>query len=126
MPVQPDEIISLFLTLTPEFQPVWDDYLSWWDKRPRGRHDDMAIFARFLVDAFTNGKTERFPQIFHAVEDFVSSEDQTVRELATLGILEGMQIISSNRHMDLDAWLKWLEPASKQAWNSILKLRQGE
>ena len=120
------QIIPKLLEVCPEFQAHWNEHLEYWGDEARGDYIDIAEFARFVVDCYANGRTERFPQIFEAVEALLKDGHPKVKELMTVGLLEGIQTVATHHEFGPDVFLNWLGPLSLESWFRISKAWEGK
>jgi len=120
------QIIPKLLEVCPEFQAQWNEHLKYWGDEARGDYIDIAEFARFVVDCYANGRTQRFPQMFEAVEALLKHGHQKVKKLMTIGLLEDIQTIATHHEFGPDVFLKWLGPISREAWFRISKAWEGK
>jgi hypothetical protein len=124
--VEPPKLTAHFLRLCPEFQGKWDEHLTYWRGKQRGEYSDIAEFAHFVVDSYGLRATARFPQIFAEVERLLTQGDAKIKELVSIGLLEDIQTIASNRDFGSEVFVQWLGPTSRQAWYEIAKMWEGK
>jgi hypothetical protein len=60
--------------------------------------------------------------VIYARETIIREGDDTARDAATIGVLEDIQTIASNRPFGAAAFEGWLGPLSRQAWEEIDRL----
>jgi len=82
---------------------------------------DVAEFVYHLLDLFARQRTECFPAAFRVVERLLVEGDEAVQTLAALGVLETLQNIALNRGWDLDMFVHWLGPESRDAWFGLIR-----
>jgi len=70
---------------------------------------DVAEFVYHLLD------------LFAVVERLLVEGDEAVQTLAALGVLETLQNIALNRGWDLDMFVHWLGPESRDAWFGLIR-----
>lgn len=118
-----DEVMALLLKACPSFADTWrvievengpDD-----DSATRLHYVDAGEFARHLVDLQKAGTTAEFPRVFEVIERLHVDGDDYVRELATIGYLEGIQNVAGNSGLDPKAFVAYLGPESRAWWNGL-------
>jgi hypothetical protein len=117
-----DEVIPSLLAAAPGFQAAWQEYLKSWDREDRGIYTDAGEFAHYVVRSYADGNTAEFNAIFTTLETILREGDDTARDAATIGVLEDIQTIASNRPFGAAAFEGWLGPLSRQAWEEIDRL----
>jgi hypothetical protein len=114
------DVVPTFLAACPSVGPAWRKHLDFWGGEPgRGIYMDVAVLARHLVDSYERGELEEFPAAFALVERCLTEGDEATRELATIGVIEGVQNIGLHRPFGADVFLPWLGPASRTAWDEL-------
>src|SRR5947207_6234637 len=120
------EVMPLFLAACPALAPAWERHLEEWrGYEDRGTYNDVSVLAHYLVEVAAAGKTECFPEVFDVVERLISEGDDNVRELAVVGLIEDIQNIAVNTHVDPDLFLPWLGPASRKGSYDSIRLSHG-
>lgn len=123
----PDELIPHFLEICPNFRPVWDKYLAYWEgEEKRGIFIDLSEFAEFLVDSFSDKDTECFPKVFSFIETVLSQHEETLQGIITWGLFESIQNISGNRGINPNVFEVWLGSQGLIAWTEGNKFWKGE
>ena len=120
-----DEVMPLLLSACPSFRERWNDLTSevGFEASP---YIDIAEFVRHLLYLHRANKMDEFTDVFNVVERMHTEGDSYVRELATIGFLEGIQNILGNSDMDRDnhavdpnVFVKYLRPESLKSWNDL-------
>ncbi len=124
--INKDKVISLFLEACPDALDKWKEHLEWWDGEEAGLYNDISIFAHYIVDSFSEGKTEMFPAVFKLVEGLIVDGDEETRNLAVVGFLEGLQNIASWREFGNKVFLQWLGSNSRLAWLELEEIWAGK
>jgi hypothetical protein len=114
------EVVPLLREVAPGFEPVWQAERAWWRKEEPGRYIETGWFARYLVDAFAEGRTAEFPAAFETIERILRDGDQEARDLAGIGVLEDIQTIASWRPFGSGPFFDWLAgPLSRDCWRYL-------
>src|SRR5262245_49239787 len=115
------DIVGAFLAVCPTISSAWSEHLkSWGDEADRGHFNDAAVIAHHLVDSYERGELSEFPAAFVLLERCLTEGDDQARELATIGVIEGVQNIASYRSFGPDVFVRWLGPASRAAWDELM------
>jgi hypothetical protein len=114
-----DEVIPLLLAACPGFEPAWREHLEWWGDQERGIYNDTAAFATYIIDSYGSGHTAEFDLAFAALERILAQGDENARAAASIGALESIQVQSTHYPFGPTAFLPWLGPKSREAWDSI-------
>ena len=107
-------------------QPAWDAHLQSWDGEERGDYNDIGVVADFVVGCFERGQTDALSKIFFVAEDFLHKGDETQKGLVIVGLLEGIQNISSHRPFGADVFIPYLGASTKGAWEELNRAWQGK
>lgn len=109
-----EQVIPLILEASPSFQVK------------RDRADDrellypvMGDLARHILGLYRESKTVEFPALCQAIESLVRDGDGYVKELAIIGLLEGVQNAWANNGADPEGFGKFLQPESRKAWLAL-------
>jgi hypothetical protein len=86
----------------------------------------MGDFARLLLQLHREGRTAEFPAVSQVIERLHIDGDPFVREVATIGLLEGIQ--NNWEHSDVDPELfgKYLQPESRKWWDELNAFWRGD
>src|SRR5687768_5587929 len=92
------EIAPAFLAVCPSFSDEWERHLDFWEGEPeRGPYNDAGVIARHLVGRFELGDYSEFPAAFELLERCLAEGNEGVREIAIIGLIEGIQNVASHR-----------------------------
>jgi hypothetical protein len=120
-PIQKHEVMNLLLESCPSYLSRWKEYQE--DNYDHGDeallYVDLGDFAHHLVELYQADNLEEFPEIFLAIETLHVHGDEYVKEAATIGLLEGIQNISSNSELNPNVFIKYLNPESLRWWNYL-------
>ncbi len=114
-----NEIVPTLLAACPSANERWNDHLAFWGNDERGLYNDVGVFAHHAVEKFARGETEEFAALFDAVEDMLQSEDDRVKDLAVVGLIEDIQNVASHRPHGYIVFVPWLGPRSREAWAEV-------
>jgi len=66
------------------------------------------------------------PRAFSAVEELFVDGDSDVKQIAMIGILEDLQCLESWKPFGNKAFIPWLGPHSREAWNLVTQMWEGK
>lgn len=116
------QVVPLLLEACPTAQASWDDHLAWWKGEEAGSFNDVSVFAQHIVDSYARGLTAECAPLFSTIERIIKDGDEEARALATTGVLEDIQTISTHHSFGPEAFRQWLGPRSQEAWDQIATL----
>lgn len=119
-----DDVMPLLLAACPSFQETWRDIEAEnYDEDEGGRrlhYIDAGTFAAHLVQLQRNGVSAEIAAAMQVIERMHLEGDHYVRELATIGYLEGIQNIAGHtEHVDQADFVPYLGPESRRWWNGL-------
>lgn len=95
MMISRDEVIPLLLEACPSFRPIWEkevkDGINLEDDGTRLYYVGAGDFAHHLVSLVKAGQLEEFAAVLAVFERLHLEGDDYVKELATIGYLEGLE-----------------------------------
>jgi hypothetical protein len=116
-----EQIIPILLKASPTFQKVLDEC------------DDKDLiyvvlgdFARHLLEMHNAGQVEILKSAAEAVEQLELNGDSFVREVATIGLLEGIQNVWGNNDVNPELFKQFLLPESLKWWDELNAFWNGE
>ncbi len=115
------QVMDLLLQACPSYKTRWNEYCKscYSDGEERLFYVDVGDFAHHLVDSYKVNKTFEFHQVFDVIEQLHLYGDDYVKELATIGLLEGMQNVSLNNELDPNVFVPYLKPETKVWWDRL-------
>jgi len=117
-----EELVPHLLELCPGFRRAFGRELRLWRGETRvGTYADLALFARFLVDAYQAGSVEPFPGVFQFVEQSLRRGEPDLSESVVWGLLEDLQTQAALRLADPEVFLVWLGPLGQKAWEEVAR-----
>src|SRR5437667_2682616 len=110
---EPD-LIAKFLQVCPEFNERWREHIAYWGKEKAGPYNDLAQLARFIVDSYEVGNLGTVTKALDLTESLLQERDPQTTQLLTVGLIEDIQTIASNRPFGKDVFIEFLGPLSKE------------
>jgi hypothetical protein len=124
------ELRSLLVQACPSSAAVWIDSDNEDAGAPGGRlgYLDAGDFVRHLVSLRLAGDTSEFPAVFDVIERLVLEGDPYVSNLAVIGYLEGLQMMTvTGAGLDPESDFRpWLRPESEKKWQQINRFWEGD
>lgn len=127
-----DDVVPMLLEATSSFQSTWSaemehDPTHFNDDGTRLHYVDAGRFAQHLVDLFEVGQFREIKAAFTVIERLHVEGDPYVRELATIGYLEGIQNAAGNsRHVEATDFEPFLLPESRRWWDGLNRFWDGQ
>jgi hypothetical protein len=116
------QVVALLLEASPSARRAWEEHLASWNGEQAGDFNDVAVFAHHIVDCYAKGATTEYGALFATLERILREGDEEARRLAAFGVLEDVQTLSSHQPFGPDAFVSWLGPKSREAWDQIATL----
>lgn len=114
----------------PSYEPIWADSHDLNVDHETGErlcYLDAGDLTRHLVALLAEGRTETFPAVFGVIERLHEDGDDYVRELATIGYLEGLQFAASHEPaVDESFPIAYLGPESLRWWRGLVAYWAGD
>jgi len=111
----------------PGFRPRWEKHLESWEGEPAGNYNDITQFVYFVVrDLYPNGKTEEVQHAFDLMEYLLKNGNNGVQELVVIGFLEDLQNLASRQAFGKEAFVPFLGPKSREAWDELERFWSGQ
>jgi hypothetical protein len=108
-----EEVFPLILRACPSFQESWDKL----DEEDRELlYVVMGNLAHHLLSLYLNKQTDEFGPLCEVVERLHIDGNDEVRELATIGFLEGVQNIWGENSK---GFYEFLRPESRKWWKEL-------
>jgi hypothetical protein len=120
------EVMPRLIAEFPGFRPRWEKHLELWAGKPSGSDNDIAEFAHFVVDDYANGNGAGLQRAFDLMEQWLVNGNQNLRDLIAVGFLEDVQNVASRQAFGKEAFIPFLGPQCRQAWNEIEKTWAGK
>ncbi|HET7823426.1 MAG TPA: hypothetical protein VFL10_18030 [Ornithinibacter sp.] len=94
------DVMPMLVRACPSFAPTWaslqDDEIHLGQDGTRLTYLDAGEFTRHLVEQFAAGEIDEVRGSFVVIEAMHTDGDEYVRELATIGFLEGVQTAAAH------------------------------
>lgn len=117
--------MPLLLAACPSFEVRWKTHrASWGDDEPL-LYVDLGEFADHLVHLAKRGEIDELSAAFVVIERLHCEGDPYVAEAATIGLLEGIQNMSSHAGLDLEVFRPYLKPISARYWSELITFWAG-
>lgn len=118
-----DEVVTRLLEVCPSFAGPY--------QRTVAEYGDLLYvvageFAYHLLALDQHGDRSDFPAVGAFFERLHLQGDPCVRELATIGFLEGIQNVWSNNSVDPEKFTPYLGTESRRWWKSLKRFWNGE
>ncbi|NTV58957.1 MAG: hypothetical protein HGA74_16975 [Deltaproteobacteria bacterium] len=121
--IRKEQVFPLILEACPSFQGCWDKL----DDEERGLgHVVMGRLAHHLLSLYLVKQTDEFGPLCETVECLLVDGGEEVQELATIGLLEGIQNVWSNSAINPDEFLRFLLPEGRKWWKEISDFWSGK
>ena len=119
-----NEISSLLLKSCPSFEPALSKAQQEYGEN-LSIYVEFGAFAHHIVDLYKRNQTGEFATAFAMIELLHQEGDESTREAATVGILEGIQNVSGNSSLDPEFFRPFLLPESLRCWNHLNQFWSG-
>jgi len=116
-----EQVIPLILETCPSFR----DAFSQSDDKDLP-YVVMGDLARHLLGLYRTGQTAEFDGLCEVVERLHVDGEPYVKELATIGFLEGVQNVWTNNGEDPEHFCRFLLPESRKWWKDLNDFWQGK
>ena len=127
-----DDVMPLVLEAVPSFSEQWseikDDPMFLDEAAGRRLHYiDAAWFAPHVVGLQRSGATGELTRLFQVIEMLHTDGDDYVKELATIGYLEGIQTACSHTaDVRQEEFEPYLGPESRRWWRGLKAFWSGK
>ena len=127
-----DDVMPLVLEAVPSFSERWSEIEvdpMFLDEATGTRlhHIDVAWFAPHVVGLQRSGATGELARLFQVIEMLHTDGDDYVKELATIGYLEGIQTACSHTaDLRQDEFEPYLGRESRRWWRGLNAFWSGE
>ena len=118
------EVFPILLEACPSFRPSYDESVT--EDGADLLYLHAGAFARHLLSLHRGGTREELRAAGVAIERVHAEGGHDVRELATIGVLEGIQNVWGNSGADAEEFVPFLGPLSVRAWTDLNRFWSGE
>ncbi|WP_075617970.1 DUF7674 family protein [Paenisporosarcina indica] len=122
-----EQVMGLLLSACPSYFERWEKYLkeNYEDGDEQLVYIEVADFADHIIELYKLNETEEFKAVFEVIELLHIQGNDFVKELATIGLLEDIQLSLSDKQ-EHDFFLKYLKPESLKGWNYLIDFWLGK
>ena len=119
--IEKSEVMALLLNACPSYKYRWKEHYdyNYGNGEEQLIYIDLGDFAEHLVDLYKKGEINEFDQVFDIIELLNVDGDDYVKEAATIGLLEGIQNITSFSDVQSEEFIRFLKPVSAKWWNNL-------
>lgn len=115
-----EHMFEPMLIADPAFAPAWSAFvIEWQGENELPLYIALTALARHLIGKLAEGDTARFDAVFDVVERWHVEGTPSVREAASIGLLEDLQNGNLHRTTTPSAFLPWLRPVSRRWWDKV-------
>jgi hypothetical protein len=118
------EIIGQLVEACPSFEREWNEHCKYYEEELL--YVALGDFARHLLQRFQQDQVDNFPAIARVIERLLVEGDHSVREAASIGLLEGIQNVWANSAVDPELITAYLLPESRRWWDELNAFWRGE
>jgi hypothetical protein len=115
--IEQSDSMEVLVVACPSFRDKWNQHLVEWG------NDVLFIaageFAEHLLSLHVAKNESSFPAIADAIERLHIEGAPSVKELATVGVLEGVQNFWASRGADPEAFGRYLKQESRRRWDNL-------
>lgn len=109
--------MEVLVASCPTFREDWEQHLVEWGNGVL--FVAAGAFAEHLFSLHMAKDESSFPKVTAAIERFHNEGTPAVKELATVGVLEGIQNFWANRGADPEVFGRYFEPESRRRWDNL-------
>ncbi len=124
-----EDVMPLLLSASPSFLDTWydieADHLDRDNPGGRLHYLDAGFFARHVIELHRSNHRVWLQDVFDVIERMHTDGDPYVRELATIGYLEGIQNLAGHAQIDPTVFVPYLGPESARWWRGLDKFWTG-
>lgn len=117
--IRREQVMGLLLEACPSYRARWERYRSAPEFDGELLFVHLGDFADHLVDLLQEGDMAELPTLARELENLHVEGDDYVKEAATIGLLEGIQNVASNRGVPTTSLLAALGAETRRWWNSL-------
>lgn len=121
-----DDVIPMLLEAVPSFSEEWNEieyHPLFWDEETETSLDHVvvrSVFAQHVVRLQRSEATGELTRLFEVVEMIHTDGDEYVQNLATIGLLEGIQFACSHTtDVPQEEFEPYLGPESRRWWRGL-------
>jgi hypothetical protein len=122
--IETNQVLEILVQACPTFEVARDEHLAEYG------NDVLYVaageFARHLLSLQQEGANLCFAQVGETIERMHTDGTPEVKELATIGILEGIQNVWGHSNVSTEEFLQYLGPESRSWWQSLNNFWSGK
>lgn len=122
--ISEDRVLEVLFRHIPEFKTLAESELD--EEDCKLGYIVAGSFARFLLDSYKENKTQILKSAAEFIEELYIKGNDKVKELATIGYLEGIQNVWGNNDTEPAIYYEYLLPESRKWWNQLNKFWNAE
>jgi hypothetical protein len=111
--------MDVLLEACPSYGPRWKSYRAQPEFGQELLYVHLGDFADHIVDLLAGGEVSEISALANAVERLHRDADGSVREAATIGLLEGIQNVAGHRGVSTSTFEDALGPEARRWWASL-------
>jgi hypothetical protein len=115
--IEQSDSMEVLVASCPTFRENWEQHLVEWGNGVL--FVAAGAFAEHLLSLHMAKDESSFPKVAAAIERLHNEGTPAVKELATVGVLEGIQNFWANRGADPEVFGRYLEPESRRRWDNL-------
>lgn len=115
--IERSQTMEILIESCPSFTKTWETHVAEWGNDVL--HTAASEFACHLLEVHRSGNYSQLARVALALERLLIEGSPSVRELAIVGVLEGVQNCWANAGEDPELFRIHLLPVSRHAWDSL-------
>jgi hypothetical protein len=115
--INSETILSKLLQYCPQFQATIDRDLD--DEDRESAYAISGSFADFLLGAYKHNDAKVLQNAGAFIEELYKSDNDNVKQLATVGYLETIQNYWGNNGTDAEQFTQFLQPIALEHWREL-------
>ncbi|MGO4530370.1 hypothetical protein AB4Z30_14910 [Paenibacillus sp. 2TAF8] len=126
--IEKEQILEKLLTAVPSYKSRYEQYINenYEPGEERLIYVDISDFVKHVIECYQRKKTEEFDALFEVIEQLHTNGDSSVKEVATVGILESFQNQLLDENIEYSEFERLLKSESKRWWNHLIDYWNGK
>jgi hypothetical protein len=116
--ISKEQVMPMLVNACPSFSKRWAEHRAFYADNEL-LYVALGEFAHHLVELRVANRTEEFGKVFELIERMHLDGDPYVKEVATIGMLEGIQNVAGNSGVEPEQFVEYLKPESAK-WRGQL------
>ncbi len=116
------QVIKLILQTEPNFATNWQQHLEYWGEDEVGLCIDIDVFSDFVIQLIKDDMTQKLPEIFELIENFMKNGTERVKDAVATCFLENILSAVSREEISSTAFTDLLGDESQAyctEWNKF-------